>query len=409
LRDEPKELPMSTATLSPDGAATLHDAMTRHVDAGEVPGLAYLVARGDDVRVETIGTSSFDDPTPLDRSAIFRIASLTKPITAVATMSLVEEGIVGLDQAVDDLLPELADRRVLRALDAELDDTVPAERPITVEDLLSSRFGFGTVLTPPDTLPIQRAEAELELHSISGPPWPPGGHDVDSWIAALGSLPLMYQPGAQWLYNTSAQVLGVLLARATGDPVGTVMRDRIFEPLGMPDTGFVVPADRRQRLTTFYRPDDETGSPVAFDTPENSWWATPEPLPDASGWLVSTIDDYWAFVAMVLGRGSARGRRVLSPESVALMTTDRLTAAQRDASGLFLVDLGWGLGLATPAAGTAAPFPSGVGWDGGTGTTWRSDLATGATGILFTQRQATSPEPPPLMRDFWAGVNAATR
>ena len=298
---------MSTAMLSPDGAATLHDAMTRHVDAGEVPGLAYLVARGDDVRVETIGTSSFDDPTPLDRSAIFRIASLTKPITAVATMSLVEEGIVGLDQAVDDLLPELADRRVLRALDAELDDTVPAERPITVEDLLSSRFGFGTVLAPPDTLPIQRAEAELELHSIGGPPWPPGGHDVDSWIAALGSLPLMYQPGAQWLYNTAAQVLGVLLARATGDPVGTVMRDRIFEPLGMPDTGFVVPADQRHRLTTFYRPDDETGSPVVFDTPENSWWATPEPLPDASGWLVSTIDDYWAFVAMVLGGGSARG------------------------------------------------------------------------------------------------------
>jgi hypothetical protein len=94
---------------------------------------------------------------------------------------------------------------------------------------------------------------------------------------------------------------------------------------------------------------------------------------------------------------------------VTLMITDRLTAAQRDASGLFLVDLGWGLGLATPAAGTAAPFPSGVGWDGGTGTTWRSDLATGATGILFTQRQATSPEPPPLMRDFWPGVNAATR
>jgi CubicO group peptidase (beta-lactamase class C family) len=174
----------------------------------------------------------------------------------------------------------------------------------------------------------------------------------------------------------------------------------------MPDTGFVVPADQRHRLTTFYRP-NETGSPVVFDTPEHSWWATPG-LPGASGWLVSTIDD--------TGRSwrcsSAAARRVVGlslPESVALMTTDRLTAAQLGASGLFLVDLGWGLGLATPAAGTAAPFPSGVGWDGGTGTTWRSDLATGATGILFTQRQATSPEPPPLMRDFWAGVNAATR
>jgi len=125
---------------------------------------------------------------------------------------------------------------------------------------------------------------------------------------------------------------------------------------------------------------------------------------------VSTVDDYWAFAAMVLGGGAARGRRVLSPDSVALMTTDRLTPAQREAARLFLGDdLGWGLGLATPAAGRAAPFPSGVGWDGGTGTTWRSDLATGATGILFTQRQATSPEPPPLMSDFWAGVNAANR
>jgi CubicO group peptidase (beta-lactamase class C family) len=131
-------------------------------------------------------------------------------------MSLIDDGILDLDQSIDDLVPELANRRVLRSLDAELDDTVPAERPITVEDLLSSRFGFGTVMAPPDTLPIQRAEAELELHSIGGPPWPPGGHDVDSWIAALGSLPLMYQPGAQWLYNTAAQVLGVLLARATG-------------------------------------------------------------------------------------------------------------------------------------------------------------------------------------------------
>jgi CubicO group peptidase (beta-lactamase class C family) len=398
------------ARLSPDGMAALQDAMAGHVDAGEVPGLAYLVARGDDVRVETIGAASFGDPTPLDRSAIFRIASLTKPITAVATMSLVEEGIVRLDQAVEDLLPELGGRRVLRALDAELDDTVPAERPITVEDLLSSRFGFGTVMAPADTLPIQRAEAALELQSIGGPPWPPGGHDVDSWIAALGSLPLMYQPGAQWLYNTASQVLGVLLARATGDPIGTVMRDRIFEPLGMSDTGFVVSADQRHRLTTFYRPDDETGAPVVLDAPGSSWWSTPEPLPDASGWLVSTVDDYWAFVAMVLGGGSARGRRVLSPDSVALMTTDRLTPAQREAAGLFLGDdLGWGLGLATPAAGRAASFPSGVGWDGGTGTTWRSDLATGATGILFTQREATSPEPPPLMGDFWAGVNAATR
>jgi CubicO group peptidase (beta-lactamase class C family) len=399
---------VNAATLSPEGLAQLHETMTAHVDAGEVPGLAFLVARRGDVHVERIGTPSFDDPTPLSRSAIFRIASLTKPITAVATLSLVEEGVLRFDQAVDELVPELADRRVLRALDAALDDTVPARRAITVEDLLSSRFGFGTVMAPPDSLPIQRAEAELGLQSIGGPPWPPGGHDVNSWIAALGSLPLMYQPGEQWLYNTSSQVLGVVLARATGHPVGTVMRDRVFEPLGMRDTGFVVPAGSVDRLTTFYRP-DEAGGLAVLDAPATSWWTTSESRPDASGWLVSTIDDYWAFVSMLLGGGSAGGVHVLTPETVELMTTDRLTAAQRDGSRPFLEGDGWGLGLAAPAAGSDAPLPSGIGWAGGSGTTWRSDLRTGTTGILFTQRQAVSPEPPPIMNDFWAGVNAAAR
>ena len=400
---------MSTAMLSPDGAATLHDAMTRHVDAGEVPGLAYLVARGDDVRVETIGTSSFDDPTPLDRSAIFRIASLTKPITAVTTMSLVDEGVLRLDQPVDDLLPELADRRVLRAIDAELDDTVAADRPITVEDLLSYRLGFGTVMAPPDTYPIQRAEAELGLQSIGGPPWPPVTHDVDSWMAALGSIPLMYQPGEQWLYGTSGQVLGVLVARATGNDLDTVMHERIFGPLGMRDTGFTVPAGQLHRLTTFYAPDAETGELSVLDDPTDSWWSTPPSFPDAAGGLVSTVDDYWSFVSMVLAEGTMGGQRVLSPESVALMTTDRLSRAQRESSELFLGEVGsWGLGMAVPTTGSTAPLPSGFGWDGGSGTTWHSNPGSGVTGMVFTQRQAMSPAPPPVIEDFWTAVNAAT-
>ena len=123
-------------------------------------------------------------------------------------MSLVEDGTLRLDQPVEDLLPELVQRRVLRAIDAALDDTVAAVRPITVEDLLSYRLGFGTVVAPPDSYPIQRAEAELRLQSIGGPPWPPVAYDSDGWMAALGSPPLMYQPGEQWLYNTSGQVLG---------------------------------------------------------------------------------------------------------------------------------------------------------------------------------------------------------
>jgi CubicO group peptidase (beta-lactamase class C family) len=387
----------------------LHERMEAHVAAGKMPGLVTLVARGDDVQVDVIGRSSFDDPAPLRQNAIFRIASLTKPITAATTMSLVDEGILRLDQSIDDLVPELADRRVLRAVDAELDDTVAAQRSITVEDLLSSRMGLGSVMAPPGTHPIQRAEGALGLQSIGGPPWPPGSLDPDQWIAALGSLPLLHQPGERWLYNTSSQVLGILVARAAGKGIAEVMRERIFEPLGMADTGFSVPGDRLGRLTTFYAPDPVGGLSVV-DDPSDSWWSAPPRLPDTSGWLVSTIDDYWTFVSMLLAGGSLRGRRVVSERSVALMTTDRLTPAQRVGTELFLGDDGgWGLGIGAPATGAAGqPLPTGVGWEGGSGTVWRSSPERGVTGILLTQRQLNSPQPPPVFDDFWTGVNAGS-
>jgi CubicO group peptidase (beta-lactamase class C family) len=401
---------VATNQLSREGLARLHDSMAAHVAADRLPGLVTLVAGGDDVHIDTIGRPSFAGDAPLARDAIFRIASLTKPIVAVAVMSLVEEGLLRLEDPIDELVPELAGRRVLRAIDAELDDTVPANRPITLEDLLSYRFGFGSVMAPPGTYPIQRAEAEVGLQSIGGPPWPPVAHDVDGWIGALGSLPLMSQPGEQWLYNTAGQVLGVLLARASGRDLASVLRERIFEPLGMVDTGFTVPSEAVSRLTTFYVPGPETGEFSVLDDPAHSWWSTPPSFPDGSGWLVSTIDDYWSFVSMLLARGTGQGDRILSPATVDLMTTDRLTASQRGASGLFLGEHGgWGLGLAVPATGSSdQPLPCGFGWDGGSGTTWRSNSRSGVTGILFTQRQATSPVPPPIVEEFWAGINAAT-
>ena len=399
---------MTVPSVAAEGLAHLHEVMTARVDAGEMPGLITLVARDHEAHVDVIGTPSFTDPTPLTRSAIFRIASLTKPITAVAVMALVDEGVLRLGQPVDDLLPELANRRVLRVLDAEIDDTVPANRSITVEDLLSFRFGFGSIMAPPDAYPIQRAESAVGLQSIGGPPWPPVNHDVDSWMAALGSLPLMYQPGEQWLYNTSASVLGVLLARATGKALELVLRERIFDPLAMHDTGFTVPAGQLGRLTTAYSSNPETDEIAVLDDPADSWWSSPPSFPDAAGMLVSTIDDLWSFVSMFLAGGIGRGERVVSADSVALMTVDRLTAAQREASAVFLdAHCGWGLGMQTATAGSAAPLPSGFGWDGGTGTSWRSS-AGGATGILLTQRALTSPEAPPVVNEFWAAVNAAT-
>lgn len=393
--------------LSRDGLARLHDTMAARVGAGELPGLVLLVALGDDVHVEAIGAPSFTADAPLRRDAIFRMASLTKPVVAAAALTLVDEGRLHLEDPVDDLLPELAGRRVLRALDAEIDDTVPARRAITLADLLDFRLGFGAVMAMPGTYPIQVAEADRQLLSIGGPPWPPGPHDPDSWIAALGTLPLIYQPGEVWLYNTGTQVLGILLARACGQDLGEVLRERIFAPLGMDDTGFWVPPDRLERLTSFYLPDGETGELSLLDEPPGSWWAAPPRHPDASGWLVSTIDDYWAFVSMLVGGGA----EVLAPGTVARMTADHLTPAQREPYPMFFGEHGsWGLGLMVPAAGADdPPFPAGVGWDGGSGVTWRSQPERRATGILLTQRHVLSPAPTRLVKDFWAGVDAATR
>ena len=398
-----------TTSLSATGLQNIHDRMAAHVASHQVPGLITLVASGDEVHVDVVGTSSLDDATPLARDAIFRIASLSKPVTAAAAMSLVDDGTLRLDQTVDDLLPELADRRVLRAIDAELDATVPAQRSITVDDLLSFRMGFGTVMAMPLSTPIQRADAELELRSIGGPPWPPTSLTPDGWMAALGSLPLMYQPGERWLYNTGAQVLGVLVARAAGKDLPTVLHERVCGPLGMRDTGFSVPPEQLHRLPTYYAPRDDGGLTL-LDAPSDSWWGTPPSFPDASGMLVSTIDDLWAFVSMLLAGGTSRdGERVLSEQAVSSMTTDRLTADQRAGAAPFLDGAGWGLGMSAPArGGEDGPLPgAGFGWDGGSGTTWRTHPASGVTGILLTQRAMTSPQPPAVFQDFWAGVNTA--
>jgi CubicO group peptidase (beta-lactamase class C family) len=181
--------------------------MAAHVERGAMSGLIALVARQGRRHIEVIGTKAFGDTEPLKQDDVFRIASLTKAITAAAAMTMVDDGILHLDKPVDRLLPELADRRVLRSLDAELDDTVPANRPITLDDLLNFRLGFGAILAPAGTYPIQVAEEELQLQTL-GPPWPPTPHTTDEWMRRFGSLPLIAQPGEQWMYGTGAKVLG---------------------------------------------------------------------------------------------------------------------------------------------------------------------------------------------------------
>jgi len=396
-----------SADLDPAGLRQVHGRLAAHTESGQVPGLVALVARGDDVHVEVLGHAALDDCAPLRRDAIFRIASLTKPIAAAGAMLLVDDGVVSLSDPVDALLPELAERRVLRSLESPVDDTVPAARAITVEDLLTFRLGFGLIMAPPGTYPIQEAEAELGLMTL-GPPWPPPPFGSDEWIARFASLPLMEQPGVGWRYNTGAHVLGVLLERASGQPLEMFLRDRLFEPLGMVDTSFSVPSEKQGRFTTAYIPDDAGGLRL-LDPPVGGWWNEPPAMANAAGMLVSTLDDFWAFVSMIVAKGRHDGQPLLSAGAVEAMTRDHLSAAQRASAPLFLGPHGgWGYGMAAPGPSRAgAPEPSGYGWNGGTGTVWTTDPDYGLTGIVLSTRAMTSPEPPAHMVDFWQAAYGA--
>jgi len=390
---------MSASGLSAARLQRLRAVLSRHVESGDMPGLVALVARRGAVHVEAIGATETGGSEPMRRDTIFRIASVSKQIAAAAAMTLVEECRLRLDDPVDGLLPELADRQVLARIDAPLDDTVPAQRPITVRDLLTFLMGIGVVMAPPGQFPIQRAMGEAGLEP--GPETP----DVtpEEWMKRLGRLPLAYQPGEKWLYHTGADALGVLMARATGQPLAEVLAERVLRPLGMADTGFHVPEAGLRRLAAAYRPDPETGAPVLSDDPRNSEWGRPPAFPSAGGGLVSTADDLLAFCTMMLNEGRHAGERILSRPSVELMTTDLLTEQQKAENAIFFRgNSGWGLGFQVfTRRTTLASTPGRFGWTGGTGTSVYTDPAEGLIGILLTQREMTSPGPPTVFRDFW--------
>jgi CubicO group peptidase (beta-lactamase class C family) len=392
---------MSTGGLSTARLGRMHDVMTGYVERGDVPGLVTLVSRRGEVHVDVIGTQAFKDPDPMRRDTIFRISSMTKPITAAATMILVEECKLRLDEPVDALLPELAERKVLKRLDGPLDDTVPARRPITVRDLLTFRMGFGMMMAPPDAYPILKAANVQQLGM--GPPNPSTMPPPDEWMRRLGSLPLMYQPGEQWMYNTGSDVLGVLIARSSHQPLETFLHERLFEPLEMRDTGFSVPEVSLDRLATSYWTDPTSGKLSVYDEPRGGQWSRPPAFPSGAGGLVSTIDDYLAFGQMMLPLGKHGNERILSRLSVELMTTDQLTPEQKAAPSLvsgFLDGHGWGFGVSViTRRDDIAAVPGRYGWDGGLGTSWYSDPREDMVIILMTQSAWASPSPPNVY--FW--------
>jgi CubicO group peptidase (beta-lactamase class C family) len=395
--------------LDPAGVERLRAAMEGHVASGAVPGLVWLVRCGDDVELGRAGVLDPATAAPVTRDSLFRISSMTKPMTAVAALTLVDDGVLGLDEPVDALLPELAGRRVLARPGGPLDATVAADRPVTLRDLLTSRLGLGLDLTGADDQRSLRRLAELGLPP--GPPSPARMPGPDEYLALLGSVPLEHQPGARWLYHVSLDVLGVLVGRAAGRPFEDVLAERVLAPLGMRDTGFWVPAADLARFGPSLWWDPATGERGVYD-PADGQWASPPPFASGGGGLVSSVDDVHAFAAMLRAGGTHGPHRLLRPETVAAMTTNHLTPEQLaagapDPSGT----LGWGFGLGVQVAPdpVTGRSPGGYGWDGGMGTSWSTDPALDLVTVLLTNQLWTSPEPPPVARDLLVLARAAVR
>ncbi|MFI6816806.1 serine hydrolase domain-containing protein [Nonomuraea sp. NPDC050328] len=393
-----------------NGLDKVYDVLARAVDSGKIPGVVALVGRGDQTHVAALGTMRHEGGAPMSRDTIFRMASTSKPVTMAAGMILLDECRLRLDDPVDPWLPELADRQVLRRIDSPLDDTVPARRPITVRDVLTSTFGLGMDITSLGA-PIMGAIFERGLTPDGPTPMP----EPDEWMRRLGELPLMAQPGERWQYHISNDLLGVLVARVTGQSFESFLRERLFEPLGMRDTGFDVPADKIDRLPPLYAPDAATGEFHIWDEAEGGRHSKPPAFQGGGGGLVSTVDDFNAYFRMLLNGGVHQGERILSRPAVELMTTNRLTPEQnaaRNAMATQNVHLsfgqgqhgGWGLGMAVRTyRGDYAPVGQ-FGWDGGSGTTAHADPANQLTGFLLTQVGMTVPDSTRLIHDFWTTV-----
>jgi CubicO group peptidase (beta-lactamase class C family) len=336
-------------------------------DAGLLAGAVTMVwQRGEVLQVNEIGYRDVDAHLPMQRDTLFRIASMTKPVTVAAAMSLVDEGKLALRDPIARWLPEFADVRVLDTPTGPLDKTHPSERSILVQDLFSHTSGLGYGFSVPG--PISRAYVRL-----------PFGQGPDPWLAALADLPLVHQPGARLTYGHSTDVVGVLVSRIEGKPFHEVLAERILQPLGMIDTGFYVTPEGRRRTATMYQLDGK-------DQLQHGVMGQPHLAPpafcNAGGGLFSTADDYLRFIQMLLGEGTLDGVRVLSPESARLMRTDRLTVEQKRHNFLgspFWIGRGFGLNLSVvtdPAKSTPLFGPGGLGtfsWPGAYGTWWQAD------------------------------------
>ncbi|WP_096286709.1 serine hydrolase domain-containing protein [Mycobacterium ahvazicum] len=365
-------------------------------DAGLLAGAVTVVwQHGEVLQVNEIGYRDVDAGLPMQRDTLFRIASMTKPVTVAAIMSMVDEGKLTLKDPITHWVPELADLRVLDDPRGPLDRTHPVNRAILIEDLLTHTSGLAYGFSVSG--PISRAYQRLPFNQ--GP---------DVWVSELAKLPLVHQPGERMTYSHSIDLLGVIAARIEGKPFDQVLDERVLGPVGMPDTGFSVSPEGRRRAATMYRLDGQSRLHHDVMGPPH---ITPPSFPNAGGGLLSTADDYLRFVRMLLGDGTVDGERVLSGESVRLMRTDRLTDEHKRHNFLgapYWVGRGFGLNLSvvTDPAKSAALFgPGGLGtfsWPGAYGTWWQADPAADLVLLYLVQNM------PDMSADVAAAVAGNT-
>jgi CubicO group peptidase (beta-lactamase class C family) len=353
--------------------SALEEFLRRHVEAGTVPGAVALLDAGD-VDVVVAGVAALGDG-PMREDAIMRIQSMTKAITAVAALRLVEDGRLHLDQSVDEWLPELANRRVLTSPTAPLGETVPARRAITVRHLLTNTSGYGMALV---SSPLQ--QAMVNNGTESGPEPPAIG--AEEWLARLAELPLAFHPGEGWRYHHSFSLLGILIARLTGRPLGEHLAEDVFGPLGMTDTAFWVPEDKLDRLPAAYRHGD--AGLIETEPAGAGFYAGPPPFDVSHGELVSTARDFHRFARMLADEGLVDGEPMISTEHLRQMTSDQVPAENKTPDSFFpgfWEEMGWGFGVGVKTQG---PQRGRYGWSGGQGTDFFVD-PDGTIGILLTQ------------------------
>ncbi|WPZ12813.1 serine hydrolase domain-containing protein [Nitratireductor rhodophyticola] len=402
---------MQTASFNQAALDALRRSISARVDAGELAGATWLIHHAGETHVDSTGTFGMNGAgAPMARDTIYRVASITKPVTAALAMMLVEDGVLTLDGPVDDLLPELANRQVLKRIDGPLDETVPANGPVTLRHLLTMTFGLGAIMVFPEAYPIQAAMREAGV----APSWVLPQMSSDAYMKKLGELPLAANPGESFFYNNGLDVAGILIERATGERLGAVLKTRLLEPLGMKDTDFFVPDDKQHRLPVQYGPDFANGDirAIPFGPEQGIDFSTPPQMDSGAGGLVTTVDDYAAFCRMMLNGGALDGRRYLKAETVTEMTRDQLTQEQKQAphAAMFMDDggAGWGLGMSVGLKSTRPWLAQGsFGWNGGYGTTAYTDPKNGLVGIFLSQQMMTSPDAPKTYLDFWKGARAA--